>query len=144
MLDVRSRAVRLCLVWLLAIGPVGCSVPSLFSPNHVQVTVIATTPVGDGIVVTDGAWESTVARMGETAIAALTGCKLCFLAMAIRDLGLGAGGVMTELARQAGTAELRAHMTTVPIRPGQAATVTVEIHGDGSSTTRIEPVPVRE
>ena len=144
MLDVRSWIGRVCVVSLLAIGPLGCSVPSLFSPNHVQVTVIATTPVEDGIVVSDGAWESTVARMGETAIAALTGCKLCFLAMAIRDLGLGAGGVMTEVARQAATASLRAHMTTVPIRPGQAATVTVEIRGDGSSTTRIEPLPVRE
>lgn len=144
MFAVRCRVGRVCLVWLLAIGPVGCSVPSLFSPNHVKVTVIATTPVEGAQVVSDGAWESTVGRMGETLIAALTECKLCLVAMVLRDLTMGAGGVMTEVARQAATAELRAHMTTVPLRAGQGVKVTVEIRADGSSTTEIEPVPVRE
>lgn len=143
-MDVRCRVGRVWLVLLLAIGPVGCSVPSLFSPSHVRVTVLATTPIEDALVVSDGAWESSVGRIGEMTIAALTECKLCLVAMVLRDLTIGAGGVMTEVARQAGVAELRAHHTTVPLRPGQGAKVTVEIRADGSSTTEIEPVPVRE
>ena len=123
-----------------ALACLGCA-PQFYNRNAVVVDVINSEPSEHRPQVCESEWPKTVSTLGGFVSALLNrNCTLCQVLGIVRQTGLIGGSVASDLVKQAGNANIRAHRIYVPL-PDDSPPYTVETEHrpDGTVHTTVAP-----
>jgi len=135
---------------VLAVAALACGgcAPQLYRRNAVVVEVVDTRPSQHGEHTVHSEWPGTLQAISSIAYALVNrGCKLCQLIGLLRDSQLVGGSVASDVVKQAGNADIRAHRITIPLPDDdggggpRAYRVETDHRPDGSVRTTVEPLP---